>query len=210
MADVLVACEMSGVVRDAMRALGIDVASCDLLPSLSPGPHIVGDAVEVLRSRRWSAVIAFPPCTHLAASGARHFAAKRADGRQAEGVDFFMAMTSFSDIWAIENPVGVMSTIFRRPDQIIQPWQFGHGETKATCLWLRGLPRLVPTEIVFLSGRDHRIHRMPPSADRAMLRSLTYAGVARAMASDNGGRPYAVNNSLLGCVQWGTSGYSRA
>jgi len=129
-------------------------------------------------------IIAFPPCTHLASSGARWFPEKRADGRQQEGIDFFMEFVRFHEQTgipvAIENPVGIMSTHYRKPDQIIQPWQFGHPETKATCLWLHGLPKLKPTEIV--EGREQRIWKMPPSDERAKLRSLTYPGIAKAMA----------------------------
>ncbi len=178
---ILVACEYSGRVRDALIARGHDAVSCDLLPTDAPGPHIQGDVLDVLDDG-WDMMIAFPPCTHLAVSGARHFAAKRADGRQQEAIGFFMELAN-ADIprIAIENPVGIMSTHFRKPDQIIQPWQFGHGETKATCLWLKGLPLLQPTDIV--SGREQRIWRMPPSADRWKLRSITFAGIAEAMAS---------------------------
>jgi hypothetical protein len=121
----------------------------------------------------------------LAVSGARHFAEKRKDGRQQDGVDFFMMIASIDcEKIAIENPIGIMSTKYRKPDQIIQPWQFGHGETKATCLWLKGLPKLEPTDIV--DGREARIHRMPPSKDRAALRSKTYHGIAKAMADQWG------------------------
>ena len=178
--SVLIACEMSGVVRDAFIAQGIDATSVDILPSLRPGPHIQEDLWE-LNLSYWDAVIAFPPCTHLAVSGARYFAEKRADGRQQEGVDFFLQFTKSKKPWAIENPVGIMSSHFRKPDQIIQPWQFGHGETKATCLWLNGLPKLVHTDVV--SGREQRIWKLPPTADRAMLRSLTFQGIADAMAA---------------------------
>lgn len=134
----------------------------------------------------WDMVIAFPPCTHLAVSGARHFAAKRADGRQQEGINFFMEFTQLDHIpkVVIENPIGIMSSIYRKPDQIIQPWQFGHGETKATCLWLKGLPKLVPTNIV--DGREARVHKMPPSPDRWKERSRTYQGIANAMAEQWG------------------------
>jgi len=126
-------------------------------------------------------IIAFPPCTDLAVSGARWFAEKRKDGRQQRSIDFFLQFTKLNcPRVAIENPVGIMSTIYRKPDQIIQPWQFGHGETKATCLWLKGLPPLQPTNIV--DGRKPRIWRMPPSADRQRLRSKTYPGIAKAMA----------------------------
>jgi hypothetical protein len=126
-------------------------------------------------------IIAFPPCTHLASSGARWFKEKQADGRQQQGIDFFMSfVTANSPKIAIENPIGIMSTYYRKPDQIIQPWQFGHGETKATCLWLKNLPLLEPTNIV--EGREQRIWRMGPSPDRARLRGRTYSGIATAMA----------------------------
>lgn len=177
---VLVACEYSGVVRDAFRALGHDAMSCDLLPTEAPGPHYQGDVRDVL-DYPWDIMIAHPPCTHLSVSGARHFEAKRMDGRQQSAVSFFMmlARAPIARI-AIENPVCIMSTLWRKPDQTIQPWQFGHGETKATCLWLKGLPLLTPTDIV--EGREARIHKMPPSADRWKLRSTTYEGIAKAMA----------------------------
>jgi hypothetical protein len=176
---ILIACEESGKVRRAFRALGHDAWSCDILPSRDNSPfHIQGDVLPLLK-KRWDMVIAFPPCTHLACSGARHFAAKRADGRQAAGVAFFMAcINANAPRVCVENPVGIMSTIYRKPDQIVQPWQFGHGETKATCLWLKGLPPLVPTKIV--KGREGRIHKMPPGPDRARLRSETYQGIADA------------------------------
>ena len=181
---MLIACEMSGRVRDAFLRRGHDAWSCDLLPSLSPGPHITGDVRDVLLDG-WDMVIAFPPCTHLAVSGARWFAEKRADGRQSEGIEFFRLFIDCAPRVCIENPKGIMSRLYRKPDQIIQPWQFGHGETKETHLWLRGLPVLRPTAIV--PGREPRIHRMPPGPDRAMLRNLTYQGVADAMAAQWGG-----------------------
>jgi len=177
---VLVACESSGRVRDAIIALGHDAVSCDLLPTESPGPHIEGDVLPHLADG-WDMLIGFPPCTHLAVSGARHFAAKRADGRQAEGIAFFLALANAPiPKVAIENPIGIMSSLYRPPDQVIQPWMFGHGETKATCLWLRGLAPLVPTNVV--SGRAQRIHRLPPTPDRWKLRSQTFTGIAAAMA----------------------------
>ena len=179
---VLVACEFSGIVRDAFAAKGHDAISCDLLPSLTSGQHYRGDVRDML-SRDWDMVIAFPPCTHLASSGARWFKEKRADGRQQQGIDFFMLFANCERV-AIENPVGIMSTEYRKPDQIIQPWQFGHGETKATCLWLRGLPKLKATDIV--GGREARIHNMSPGPDRGLLRSITYQGIADAMASQWG------------------------
>ena len=177
---VLVACEFSGVVRDAFTARGHDAMSCDLLPTEAPGPHYQGDVRDVL-DYPWDLMIAHPPCTDLSVSGARHFAAKRMDGRQQASASFFM-MLAKADIpcIAIENPVCIMSSLWRKPDCVLQPWQFGHGETKATCLWLKGLPPLVPTDIV--PGRDARVHRMPPGPDRWKKRSATYPGIAAAMA----------------------------
>jgi hypothetical protein len=179
---VLVACEFSGTVRDAFRAAGHDAMSCDLLPTETPGPHYQGDVRDVLTDG-WDVMVAHPPCTHLASSGARWFALKVQE--QAESVAFVHAL------WdapiprvCIENPIGVLSTRFRKPTQIVQPWQFGHGETKATCLWLRGLPALMPTAVV--DGREQRIWKLPPSADRWKLRSLTYQGIAAAMADQWG------------------------
>ena len=181
---VLVACEFSGTVRDAFIARGHDAMSCDLLPTERPGPHYQGDVRDVI-GEGWDLMIAHPPCTHLAVSGARHFAAKRADGRQDAALEFVrMLLAAPVPRIALENPVSIISSRIRRPDQIIQPWQFGHGETKATCLWLVNLPPLVPTQIV--GGRDNRIHRMPPSADRWKLRSATYPGIAKAMADQWG------------------------
>lgn len=177
---ILVACEYSGVVRDAFISRGYDAMSCDLLDTDSPGAHYKGDVRDVL-DYPWDLIIAHPPCTDLSVSGARHFPAKRLDGRQQASVSFFM-MLAKCDIphIAIENPICIMSSIWRKPDQIIHPWQFGHGETKATSLWLKNLPNLIPTNIV--GGRDQRIHKMPPSANRWKLRSATYAGIAEAMA----------------------------
>ena len=145
-----------------------------------PQWHIQVDAIELLKIK-WDMVLAFPPCTHLAVSGARYFEEKRRDGRQQAAIEFFMKFANCDcPRIAIENPVGIMSTQYRKPDQIIQPWQFGHGETKATCLWLKGLPPLVPTDIV--DGREQRVWRMPPGPDRAKMRARTYKGIARAMA----------------------------
>lgn len=177
---VLIGGEYSGRVRDAFIARGHDAMSCDLLPTERPGPHYQGDVRDVL-DYPWDIAVFHPPCTDLSVSGARHFAEKRADGRQQASVSFFM-MLAKADIprIAIENPVCIISSLWRKPDQIIQPWQFGHGETKATCLWLKGLPPLKPTNVV--EGREARIHRMPPSENRGKLRSETYAGIAEAMA----------------------------
>ena len=183
---VLVACEYSGVVRDAFIAAGHDAMSCDLLPTDAQGPHYQGDMFDVI-DYPWDMAIFHPPCTHLSVSGSRHFAEKRMDGRQQAAAAFFMRIVRASTHipkTAIENPVCIMSSLYRKPDQIIQPWQFGHGETKATCLWLKGLPLLTPTEIV--EGREARIHRMPPSPDRWKERSKTYAGIAAAMAAQWG------------------------
>ena len=181
---VLIACEYSGRVRDAFIALGHDAISCDLLPTDSPGPHYQGDVFDIINDG-FDLMIAHPPCTHLAVSGARHFEEKRKDGRQAAALDFVQILMN-ADIprIALENPVSIISSKIRKPDQIIQPWQFGHGETKSTCLWLKGLRLLKPTDIV--TGRDDRIHKMPPSPDRWKLRSTTYQGIANAMAAQWG------------------------
>lgn len=200
---ILVACEYSGAVRDEFISRGHHAVSCDLLPSDKPGPHWEGD-VRKIWDWNFQMVIAFPPCTHLASSGARWFPEKRADGRQQEGIDFFMDFVRFHERTgipvAIENPIGIMSTEYRKPDQIIQPWQHGHPETKATCLWLHGLPKLRPTDIVepdYMRKPDgsyykdkkgkrySRIHFMSGrmnSEERGKLRSLTYPGIAAAMA----------------------------
>lgn len=182
---VLVACEYSGRVREAFRKMGHDAWSCDLLPADDGSPyHIQGDVLQHLNDG-WDLMVAHPPCTHLAVSGARHFAEKIADGRQQEGIDFFMAMINAPiERIAVENPICIMSTKYRKPDQIIQPWQFGHGETKATCLWLKNLPKLEPTNIV--EGRENRVWKMPPSKDRWKLRSETYQGIADAIGQQWG------------------------
>ena len=180
---ILIACEYSGAVRDAFAIKGHDVTSCDLLPTDKPGKHYQGNVLDILYND-WDLVIAFPPCTDLAVSGARWFPEKIASGQQQKSIDFFMLFTQLKCKWAIENPIGIMSSKYRRPNQIIQPWQFGHGETKATCLWLNGLPNLKPTNIV--DGREQRIWRLPPSADRWKIRSQTFAGIAKAMAEQWG------------------------
>lgn len=177
---VLVACEFSGIVRDAFVALGHDAWSCDIRETERPGNHMRCDVLSVFNDG-WDLMIAHPPCTHLSVSGAKHFAAKRADGRQQSAIEFFMQMINANvPRIAVENPVCIMSSRYRKPDQIIQPWQFGHGETKATCLWLKNLPKLTPTNIV--EGREARIHKMPPGPERERERSRTYIGVAAAMA----------------------------
>lgn len=181
---VLIACEYSGKVRDAFLAMGHDAMSCDLLPTDSPGPHYQGDVMDIIGGG-WDMMIAHPPCTHLSVSGARHFAKKRESGQQQAALAFVEKLMS-ADIEkiAIENPVSIISSHIRKPDQIIQPWQFGHGETKATCLWLKNLPQLQPTNVV--AGRENRIHRMPPSVDRWKKRSETFTGIAKAMAEQWG------------------------
>ena len=186
---VLIACEYSGVVRDAFLALGHDAMSCDILPTESPGPHYQGNVFDVIDAQ-WDLMIAHPPCTHLSVSGSRHFPEKRMDGRQAAAISFFMKLSRANvPKIAIENPVCILSSIWRKPDQIIQPWQYGHGETKATCLWLKGLNKLNPTHIV--EGRENKIHRMSPSPERSKLRSKTYSGIAKAMAEQWGGNQYS-------------------
>ena len=185
---VLIACEESGAVRNAFIARGHDAMSCDLGPTRSPGPHYQGDVREVMNAC-WDLMIFHAPCTDICVSGSRHFAAKRMDGRQAAGISFFMELWRYGeryiDKMAAEQPIGIMSSMFRRPDQIIQPWHYGHGETKATCLWLKNLPLLAPTNVV--EGREARVHRMPPGPNRARERSATYAGIANAMADQWGG-----------------------
>lgn len=175
---VLVACEYSGAVRDAFAAKGADAWSCDLLPSEKPGQHHQGDVRDLL-DKSWDLMIAHPPCTHLAVSGSRWFKFKQKE--QQEALEFVQLLLSANvPRIALENPVSIISSRIRKPDQIIQPWQFGHGETKATCLWLKNLPLLKPTNIV--EGREARVHRMPPGPDRWKERSRTYAGIALAMA----------------------------
>ncbi len=180
---ILVACEFSGIVRDAFIAKGHDAVSCDLLPSERPGPHLQCEVEEVLEEG-WDMLIAHPPCTHLAVSGARWFKNKLEE--QAKALDFVKLLLE-ADInkIALENPVSIISSRIRKPDQIIQPHNFGHGETKTTCLWLRNLPLLLPMYEVTL-GREHRIHNMPPGPDRWKERSRTFQGIANAMADQWG------------------------
>lgn len=176
---VLVACEYSGTVRDAFSRLGHYAVSCDLLPTERPGNHYQGDVFDIIGDG-WDLMIAHPPCTHLAVSGSRWFVNKQ--NEQAEALDFVRRLLNAPIPYiALENPVSVISSKIRKPTQVIQPWMFGHGETKATCLWLKGLPRLAATNIV--EGRDQRVWKMPPSADRWKERSRTYHGIAEAMAS---------------------------
>ena len=179
---VLVACEFSGIVRDAFIEAGHDAVSCDLLPTERPGLHNQGDVMQYIENG-WDMMIAFPPCTHLSVSGARWWKGKEREQIQALWFTFALQNAPIPRI-AVENPIGKISTVIRKPDQIIQPWQFGHGETKATCLWLEGLPLLQPTDIV--EGREARIHKMPPSPGRGKERSRTYEGIARAMAKQWG------------------------
>ncbi len=190
---VLVACEYSGRVRDAFTARGHDAISCDLLPTDTPGPHHQGDVRDILGDG-YDLMVAHPPCTHLAVSGARWFTNKRQE--QAEALEFVrLLLDAPIDRIALENPVSIISSRIRRPDQIVQPWQYGHGETKATCLWLKNLPPLQPTDIV--EGREPVIHRMPPGPDRWKLRSLTYQGIADAMADQWGNTTHPIQGSLL-------------
>lgn len=180
---VLVACEFSGTVRDAFLNRGHDVISCDLLDTEKQGPHIKADVRDVARVQKWDLMIAHPPCTHLAVSGARWFKNKKQE--QEEALEFVRFLLECDiPMIALENPISIISSKIRKPDQIIQPWQFGHGETKATCLWLKNLPKLIPTGVV--SGRESRIHKMPPSPDRWKERSRTFQGIADAMAQQWG------------------------
>lgn len=179
---VLVGCENSGTVREAFARRGHDAWSCDLLPSDMPGNHIQGDLLEVL-DQGWDLAIMHPPCTDLAVSGARWFKNKLES--QAKALEFVRRlMDAPIDRIAIENPISIISSRIRKPDQIIQPWMFGHGETKATCLWLKNLPKLKPTQLV--SGRVQRVHNLPPGPDRWKIRSKTYWGIAEAMAEQWG------------------------
>jgi len=180
--NVLIACEFSGIVREAFKAKGHDALSCDLLPSEIPGNHYQGDVRDII-DNGFDLMIAHPPCTHLAVSGARWFKDKKVE--QKEALDFvrFLMDANIPKI-AIENPISIISSHIRKPDQIIQPWQFGHGETKKTCLWLKNLPLLQPTNIV--DGRKDRIHKLPPSETRWKERSRTYKGIAQAMADQWG------------------------
>ena len=188
---ILVACERSGVVRDAFLRRGHDAVSCDLVASDIPGPHIVGDALELARSEPWDMMIAFPPCTHLSVSGARWFPEKRADGRQQAGLEFVRDLMAVGiPRIAVENPVGIISTRIRRPDQIIQPWQFGEDASKKTCLWLDGLPPLMASHIMVKDRYANQTasgqNRLGPSPTRSIERSKTYQGVADAMAAQWG------------------------
>lgn len=198
---VLVACEYSGVVREAFTKLGHDATSCDLLPTDIPGKHHQGDIMDILYDD-WDMIIAFPPCTHLAVSGSKYFAQKIADGRQQQGIDFFMLFANHPcQKIAIENPIGIMSSKWRKPDQIIQPYEYGHPESKKTCLWLKGLPKLTPTNILPKPECGYWNNQTPGGQNKIMvdgkwigfndkrtahLRSKTYQGVADAMAEQWG------------------------
>lgn len=188
---ILVACEESQVVTKAFRELGHEAFSCDIIDTSGNNPewHLKEDVIPLL-SAEWDMILAFPPCTHLASSGAAWFAQKRADGRQQQGIDFFMKFTELKcPLVAIENPVGIMSTHYRKPDQIIHPYMFGHMEQKSTCLWLKGLPKLTETNnvkeaMMLLPKKEReRLHYLAPSEDRARIRSRTFDGIALAMAT---------------------------
>lgn len=196
---VLIACEFSGTVRDAFIAAGHDALSCDLQETQSPGPHYCGDVFDVLGDG-WDLLIAHPPCTYLTVAANKWMKPEwawkyptRPQDREA-AVSFFMAMYNAPvERVCVENPICIMSTRFRKPDQVVQPWMFGHGETKATCFWLRGLPRLIPTHMkndYFAepepTGREQRLHKLPPGPTRSNERSKTYPGIAKAMATQWG------------------------
>jgi site-specific DNA-cytosine methylase len=197
--DVLIACEFSGVVRDAFIQRGFRAISCDILPTETKGPHYQGDVRDLL-GIEWELLIAHPPCTHLAVSGAKHFEKKKKDGRQQKAIEFFMSFVqSNAKRYAIENPVCIMSTKFRKPDQIIQPYQFGDPYQKTTCLWLKSLPHLLPTQIVdkgemyvSASGKTMPAWSHSPKVlslsqeERSKLRSKTFPGIAEAMAKQWG------------------------
>ena len=188
---ILIACEYSGAVRDAFIAQGHDAISCDILPTDVPGPHYQGDVRDILEDG-FDLMVAHPPCTHLAVGGARWFKDKQVE--QAEALEFVRLLLSAPiDKIALENPISIISSRIRKPDQIIQPWQFGHGETKATCLWLKNLPKLQPTQIV--DGREARVHKMSPGPNRWKERSKTYQGIANAMAQQWGGIVELAQNS---------------
>ena len=187
---ILVACEESQAVTIEMRRLGHEAFSCDIEPCSGGHPewHLQEDVTPLLK-QRWNMIIAFPPCTHLAVSGAAWFEQKRKDGRQQAAIDFFMMFANADcERIAIENPVGIMSTVYKKPSQIVQPYEYGHPEQKKTCLWLKGLPLLQPTKNVYdqmmelPKNKRERLHYLPPSPERAKLRSKTFPGIAKAMA----------------------------
>jgi site-specific DNA-cytosine methylase len=189
--NILIGCEFSGIVRDAFTARGHHAVSCDLLPSESEGHHIQGDILDAIRQEQWDMLIAFPPCTDLSVSGAKWFAEKRADGRQQRALEFVRALLDAPiDRIALENPVGVISTYIRKPDQIVQPWMFGDNASKKTCLWLKGLPPLLATTIIskhrYANQTPSGQNKLGPSPDRWKERSRTYEGIATAMAQQWG------------------------
>lgn len=189
---ILIACEYSGTVREAFSKLGHDAWSCDILETEIPGNHLQCDVREIL-GEGWDMMIAHPPCTHLAVSGARWFKDKKVE--QAEALEFVrLLLDAPIQRIALENPISIISSHIRKPDQIIQPWQFGHGETKATCLWLQNLPKLQPTNIV--EGREQRIWKMPPGENRWKERSRTFEGIAQAMANQWGNVPTETKRSI--------------
>lgn len=189
--NVLVACEYSGIVREAFNKMGHNAWSCDLLPTEIEGNHIQGDILHLLNDDDyWDLMIAHPPCTHLAVSGARWFKDKKEEQKQA--IEFFMALVNSTiKKICVENPVSIMSTRYRKPDQIIQPWQFGHDASKRTCLWLKNLPLLEPTEIIikdiYANQTPSGQNKLGPSPDRGKIRGKTYKGIAEAMANQWGG-----------------------
>ena len=187
---VLIACEFSGIVREAFRANGHDALSCDLEPSETPGPHYRGNVIDLF-AQEWDLMIAFPPCTHLSSSGARWWPRKREE--QGKALDFVWSLFAAPiPRIALENPVGIISTVVNKPDQIIQPWQFGHDASKRTCLWLKGLPLLKPTREIrkarYANQTPSGQNNLPPSPHRAKDRSRTYPGIANAMAEQWGVR----------------------
>lgn len=197
---ILIACEYSGTVREAFSKLGHDAWSCDILETEIPGNHLQCDVREILGDG-WDMMIAHPPCTHLAVSGARWFKDKKVE--QAEALEFVrLLLNAPIERIALENPISIISSHIRKPDQIIQPWQFGHGETKATCLWLKNLPKLRPTNIV--EGREQRIWKMPPGENRWKERSRTFEGIAQAMANQWGNLPTETKQGCLGSASRNT------
>ena len=197
-AKILIACEESGIVTEAFIKKGFtNVWSCDLLPTSGnyPDHHLQQDVTELLKEH-WDMIIAFPPCTDLAVSGAAWFEKKRKDGRQKKSIDFFMLFANLKIPYCIENPVGIMSTLWRKPDQIVQPYEFGHMEQKKTCFWINKLPLLKPTKNVYNEmmllpkNQRERLHYLPPGPERAKLRSKTFPGIAKAMADQWTGEDY--------------------
>lgn len=189
---ILIACEYSGIVREEFSKLGHEAWSCDLLETEIPGNHYQCDVRDIL-CEGWDLMIAHPPCTHLAVSGARWFKDKKVE--QAEALEFVrLLLNAPIEMIALENPISIISSQIRKPDQIIQPWQYGHGETKATCLWLKNLPKMQPTNIV--EGREQRIWKMPPGENRWKERSRTFEGIAKAMASQWGNLPMKTDASI--------------